>query len=136
MSDRKTRTCCVCYRKYQFCPVCNPEDREKPTFYFAYCSENCRDIYKTTSDYEDGRISANTAKKKLDKLDLSMIENFGESYINTISKINENITKTSDVKKDNEIDEVISDSEETKNEEVIKKIYKPQKKVKNDGSIE
>lgn len=135
MSKRNDRTCCVCYKNYQFCPVCRPEDREKPTFYFAYCSENCRNIYTVTSAYEDGKISADAAKEELDKLDLSRIENFGESYKNTIAKINENTTDVEPVEQViDEIGEIIND---TKNEEISKKIYKPRnKKVKNDGNIE
>ena len=79
MNKRGVRTCCVCHKEYSFC-LCNPEDRNKPTWYFAYCSENCKDIYTVTSDYEDKKISADYAKKQLDKLDLSQIANFGESY--------------------------------------------------------
>ena len=91
MTKKGLRTCCVCHQEHMYCPVCNPEDRNKPTWYFAYCSENCKDIYAATSDYENGNISADDAKKQLDKLDLSQIANFGESYQKAIMKINENI---------------------------------------------
>ena len=104
MTKKGLRTCCVCHQEHMYCPVCNPEDRNKPTWYFAYCSENCKDIYAATSDYENGNISADDAKKQLDKLDLSHIANFGESYQKAIMKINENITlpKNDDVIKENE----------------------------------
>ena len=135
MNKRGLRTCCVCHKEYSFC-LCNPEDRNKPTWYFAYCSENCKDIYAATSDYENGNISADDAKKQLDKLDLSQIANFGESYQKAIMKINENITpveKVEDVIKEDE--SVISDE----NTDIsTNKYYRKSKvkKVKGDGDIE
>ena len=135
MNKRGLRTCCVCRREHFFCPQCRPEDRNKPTWYFAYCSENCKDIYAATSDYENGNISADDAKKQLDKLDLSQIANFGESYQKAIMKINENITqveKVEDVIKEDE--SVISDE----NTDIPTKYYRKSKvkKVKDDGDIE
>ena len=135
MTKKGLRTCCVCHKEYSFC-LCNPEDRNKPTWYFAYCSENCKDIYAATSDYENGNISADDAKKQLDKLDLSQIANFGESYQKAIMKINENITpveKVEDVIKEDE--SVISDE----NTDIsTNKYYRKSKvkKVKGDGDIE
>ena len=136
MNKRGLRTCCVCRKEHLFCPQCRPEDRNKPTWYFAYCSENCKDIYAATSDYENGNISADDAKKQLDKLDLSQIANFGESYQKSIMKINENITpveKVEDVIKEDE--SVISDE----NTDIsTNKYYRKSKvkKVKDDGDIE
>ena len=135
MNKRGVRTCCVCHKEYSFC-LCNPEDRNKPTWYFAYCSENCKDIYAATSDYENGNISADDAKKQLDKLDLSQIANFGESYQKAIMKINENITpveKVEDVIKEDE--SVISDENTDLS---TNKYYRKSKvkKVKDDGDIE
>ena len=136
MNKRGLRTCCVCRKEHLFCPQCRPEDRNKPTWYFAYCSENCKDIYAATSDYENGNISADDAKKQLDKLDLSQIANFGESYQKAIMKINENVTpvkNTDDVIKEDE--SVISDE----NTDIsTNKYYRKSKvkKVKDDGDIE
>ena len=135
MTKKGLRTCCVCHQEHMYCPVCNPEDRNKPTWYFAYCSENCKNIYTVTSDYEDKKISADDAKAQLDKLDLSHIANFGESYQKAIMKINENITlpKNDDVIKENETASL------NKNEDVsTDKYYRRSrvKKVKNDGDIE
>ena len=136
MNKRGLRTCCVCRKEHLFCPQCRPEDRNKATWYFAYCSENCKDIYAATSDYENGNISADDAKKQLDKLDLSQIANFGESYQKAIMKINENITqveKVEDVIKEDE--SVISDE----NTDIsTNKYYRKSKvkKVKDDGDIE
>ena len=136
MNKRGLRTCCVCRKEHLFCPQCRPEDRNKPTWYFAYCSENCKDIYAATSDYENGNISADDAKKQLDKLDLSQIANFGESYQKAIMKINENITPVEKVV------EVIKENESATSDESTdiptNKYYRKSKvkKVKGDGDIE
>lgn len=135
MTKKGLRTCCVCHQEHMYCPVCNPEDRNKPTWYFAYCSENCKDIYTATSDYENGNISADEAKTQLDKLDLSHIANFGESYQKVIMKINENVTpvkNTDDVVEGNK--SVISDE----STDIPTKYYRKSKvkKVKDDGDIE
>lgn len=86
MAERKERTCCVCRDKYKFCNLCG-EDRDKPLWYFTFCSENCHDIYKITSEFENGNISDLDAKEQLKKIDLSKKENFGESYQKSIKKI-------------------------------------------------
>lgn len=135
MNKRGLRTCCVCRKEHLFCPQCRPEDRNKPTWYFAYCSENCKDIYTATFDYENGNISADEAKTQLDKLDLSHITNFGESYQKAIMKINENATQvenTDDVVEGNK--SVISDE----STDIQTKYYRKSKvkKVKDDGDIE
>ena len=136
MNKRGLRTCCVCKREHLFCPQCRPEDRNKPTWYFAYCSENCKDIYAATSDYENGNISADDAKKQLDKLDLSQIANFGESYQKAIMKINENITQVEKVEEVIKEDESVISDENT--DISTNKYYRKSKvkKVKDDGDIE
>ena len=87
MAKKELRTCMLCGKTYSFCPVCNPEDRLKPTWYFCYCSDNCHDIDSIASAYEDGRITDTEAKAKLEKLDLNEKDNFGESYQKSIDSI-------------------------------------------------
>ncbi len=96
--NTKLRTCSTCGKKYEFCPHC-PSDANKPLWLFAWCSENCKDIYDITSKFEDGRLTAIEAKKELDKLDLSNSENFGQSYKLTIEKIDVELNSTSAVGK-------------------------------------
>lgn len=86
----KEKICAVCYKPYEYCPVCG-KDKDKPTWMFTFCSENCHDIYLTTSSYANHKLTANKAKNKLDKLDLSGLNNFGGSYQNIIADINENV---------------------------------------------
>ena len=106
MTKKGLRTCCVCHQEHMYCPVCNPEDRLKPTWYFCYCSDNCHDIDSIASAYEDGRISDTEAKEKLEKLDLSRKEYFGESYKNSIASIMK--AKAQVIKKENKKTEVKS----------------------------
>lgn len=94
----KERICSVCKRTYKYCPLCK-DDAKKPTWYFAYCSENCKDIYNVTSAFEDGRMTDIEAKEKLEKLDLSRKEYFGESYKNSIASIMK--AKAQVIKKEN-----------------------------------
>lgn len=120
MSKRDIRTCVLCKQNYSYCPVCNPEDRLKPTWYFCYCSDNCHDIDSIASAYEDGRITDIEAKAKLEKLDLSRKEYFGESYKNSIASIMK--AKAQVIKKENKQSEVKSDKKDivTKGENVAK----------------
>lgn len=120
MRKRDIRTCVLCKQNYSYCPVCNPEDRLKPTWYFCYCSDNCHDIDDIASAYEDGRITDTEAKAKLEKLDLSRKEYFGESYKNSIVSIMK--AKPQVIKKENKQSEVKSDKKDivTKGEENAK----------------
>lgn len=99
MSKKELRTCVLCGKTYSFCPVCNPEDRLKPTWYFCWCSDNCHEIDEVTSAFEDGRMTDIEAKAKLEKLDLSRKEYFGESYKNSIAYIMK--AKAQVIKKEN-----------------------------------
>lgn len=87
----KEKICAVCYKSYEYCPVCG-KDKDKPTWMFTFCSENCHDIYLITSSYANHKLTANKAKNKLDKLDLSGLNDFGGSYQNVIADINANVT--------------------------------------------
>lgn len=97
----KERMCSVCKCNYKYCPSCK-DDSKKPTWLFAFCSENCRNIYNITSAFEDKQLVDIEAKKKLEKLDLSRKEYFGTSYKNSIASIMK--AKTQIVKKENKTD--------------------------------
>lgn len=134
MSRKQTRTCCVCHNDYDFCPICNPEDRVKPSWYFAYCSENCKDVYKVTSDYENGKIKADEAKLELNKLNLTNLKTFGESYQNTVTKINKEVLSSRKEKNKESTEKAIKNEETV---ELNKDYKKPRiKKVSNVGEVE
>lgn len=73
-------------KEYEYCNKCK-EDMNKPLWYFTFCSENCHNIYDITSKFEDKQIDVAEAEKQLEKLDLSNLGSFGNSYKNSISKI-------------------------------------------------
>lgn len=137
--ERKLRYCAVCGTGYKFCPKCN-EDKDKPLYHYTFCSKNCKDIYSVISDYRDGELSCDEANKLLSSLDLSKINNFGESYkksleeiYNLIAKKNENFAE------DNSISDcIIEDLGITKNQTKIcetennEKVLKRSKRAKND----
>lgn len=100
MKDKKSRICCVCHNEYTYCPRCN-EDKSKPTWYFSFCSENCKEIYQTTSQFENGIISKEDALSKLSELDISGLKNFGNSYKDSIYKIQKEELSESKTKKRN-----------------------------------
>lgn len=137
--ERKLRTCAVCRTSYRYCPKCK-EDENKETWYFTFCSENCKDIYNITSDFEDNHVLANEAKKKLENLNLSKLDNFGASYKSSIGKIMDSIIEEEnyivETKQNVEEIEVIDEIKETEeikcNIEKEKSIRKPKnKKVRN-----
>ena len=134
--NNKMRTCSVCKTPYSYCPHCG-EDKLKPTWYFSFCGENCKDIYDVTAKYENGQIDANGAKVKLDKLDLSKLDKFGASYKASIEKINsativvevvETIIETNDEEIVETVEEPIA-VETVEEEKVIKKSKRAKKNV-------
>lgn len=134
--NNKMRTCSVCKTPYSYCPHCG-EDKLKPTWYFSFCGENCKDIYDVTAKYENGQIDANGAKVKLDKLDLSKLDKFGASYKASIEKINSativvEVVETIVETNDEEIVETVEEPvvvETVEEEKVIKKSKRAKKNV-------
>lgn len=111
------KICATCRSEYDFCPKCN-KDKDKPLWYFTFCSQNCHDIYETTSNFENGKINANDAKLQLDNLNLSKLDNFGESYKKSINKIiNSASIKESVVTED----VVVEETEINAGEQVVEK---------------
>lgn len=115
--ERKLRTCAVCRISYKFCNKCR-EDAGKPLWFFTFCSSNCHDIYDITSKFENNQFDANIAKSELDKLDLSKLNNFGESYKKSIDKIMNSVSATTNT---NDIVDIVVLDENTE--------------VKNDAEI-
>ena len=102
------KICATCRSEYDFCPKCN-KDKDKPLWYFTFCSQNCHDIYETTSSFENGKIDADEAKLKLDNLNLSKLDNFGESYKKSIDKIMSSVS----IKEDTFIEDIVVTGEKT-----------------------
>lgn len=133
--NKKMRICSVCRCNYQFCPHCN-EDRDKELWHFAFCSSNCKMIYDITSKYENGQILASESKMELDKLDLSKLDKFGESYKTSIEKINSAAIVNEVVEKKTNEENIKTTDEEIINitkeisETLPKNVYKKSNRVK------
>lgn len=121
---KREKICAVCKRPYKYCPSC-AQDKEKPTWYFTFCSSTCKDIYEATSSYANGKLSANEAKKILDKLDLSKIVE-GTSYDSSVKSINDEVKKNKTV----DISTKKEDKEVTKKSVAPAKNFKKPKEVK------
>ena len=63
------RKCICCGEKYQYCPSCG-NDRLKPTWYSSFCSETCKDLWKTLSEYSMEFINKSEAIELIDALPL------------------------------------------------------------------
>lgn len=107
--ERKLRRCSVCGNEYRFCNRC-PEDKDKPNWYFAFCSENCKNIYDITSKFENGQISEFEAKEQLEKSDLSKLSDFGTSYKASVDRIMKAVSIPIDRQN---VDKAISENTET-----------------------
>lgn len=140
------KICATCHSEYDFCPKCN-KDKDKPLWYFTFCSQNCHDIYETTSSFENGNINADEAKMKLDNLNLSKLDNFGESYKKSIDKIMSSISDKEDVFVENIVTEekaeinfdeqVVIEENNDVTEEVIKeKVFKKSRNTRTKDDVE
>ena len=92
---KTNRKCIICGKDYYYCNVCNPEDANKPTWYFIFDDQNCHDIYEICTQYRDGEIDAKTAYEKISRLDISNIKDF---YDSTRIQIEEILSKGKEVK--------------------------------------
>ena len=130
------KICATCRSNYDFCPKCN-RDKDKPLWYFTFCSQNCHDIYEITSSFENGKIDADEAKLKLDNLNLSKLDNFGESYKKSIDKIMSSVSiKESVITEDvaveeteiNAVEQVVEKENNDVTEEVVEeKVFRKSK---------
>ena len=76
------RSCYLCGTKYEFCD-CN----RQPAYMATFCSENCKDIFKSLCSFGSGMISAEECKKLLECCDLSKQDSYKESTRDTMAKV-------------------------------------------------
>ena len=139
------KICATCRSNYDFCPKCN-KDKDKPLWYFTFCSQNCHDIYEITSSFENGKIDADEAKLKLDNLNLSKLDNFGESYKKSIDKIMSSVSiKESVITEDvvaekteiNAVEQVVEKENNDMTEEVVEeKVFRKSRNKRTKIDVE
>ena len=62
----KPRICVCCGKEYTYCPHCK-EDKEKPTWMFAYDTLECKEIFDALSHYNTNRLTKEEAKDIISK---------------------------------------------------------------------
>lgn len=72
--SKANRTCKVCGKRYYYCPSC-PDDT-RPSWYCMFHDENCKNIFQILTDSFLNKIPKYTAKKQLEKCNLSNISSF------------------------------------------------------------
>lgn len=78
MASKKNRTCCVCGKKYEFCPACK-RTLNDDMWKMSFDSENCRDIYQACARFKMGHITAQETKDILIQCDISDFDSFTDS---------------------------------------------------------
>ena len=81
----KERICLVCGRSYQYCGHCQG-NKKIETWRNNYCSEDCRKIFNTCSNFEGRAISGEDAYKILIETNVNL-ENVSSSVKNSVDKI-------------------------------------------------
>lgn len=93
------RTCLACGKKYEYCGSC-PTSVNLPVWKNIFDTENCKIIFENTSDFIQGVISKDVARKRISKCDFSI-------------KYKDNIQKhINDIMAEPKIDTVIEGAED------------------------
>ena len=98
--EKNNKKCIICGTVYSYCPVCG-EDKNKPSWYMIFDSDNCNNIYDIVTGYRDAKYTIKEANELLKNCDLSKIdsEDFNETtrkQIKEILEINEIDSKAVD----------------------------------------
>ena len=80
------KTCITCGKTYKYCPSCGT-DRDKPMWMNIYCSDNCRILFNTATNYFGGDITKEQAKEIVDKADLSKIDRIRPDIVKMIKEV-------------------------------------------------
>ena len=80
------RKCAICGKMYSYCPGCG-EDKDKPAWMTTFDSNNCRMIYKITSNYIGKAITIDQAREQLKEYDLTRTDKYNEVIAGRIDEI-------------------------------------------------
>lgn len=94
MVKKDNKKCILCGKTYTYCSRCEEFDH-LPRWMEIYCSDNCRTIFNTLTEYNAKNITAEEATKRLEKCDMSDIDKYHEVNQKMVAEIQE---KTVDVK--------------------------------------
>lgn len=113
---KSKRSCYLCGTTYEYCDC----DRQ-PTYMATFCSENCKDIFKSLCSYGTGLISAEDCKELLDCCDLSNKDSYKESVQNSINKLYASVIKEPEVIEE-PIEIIVEENVEEPIEEVVNNV--------------
>lgn len=130
---KKNKQCIICNATYSYCPTCG-SDKNKPSWYSLFESDNCHTLYGICTDFRDKKITVTEAKKKLATCDISKLNEFNDGFKNIIEDIlnanEEEVKETVEVSEDSKVIEDIKvetvEVQEEKNESTLseKKTFK------------
>lgn len=83
---KKNKTCIVCSKKYAYCNNCE-EHRNLEYWHAIYCSNNCKKLFETASDYWAGAITKEEAKEQFSKCDLSYKKDLHKKIAEAIDSV-------------------------------------------------
>ena len=136
------RKCIVDLKDYRYCNNCN-EFNPTETWRFLFCCENCKDIYHTVEDYNAGKITADEAKDRFEKYDLSGLDHFQKFVKRDIEGIFEAATKEIPVSEvemseavNSENTSIVSEPEENRTTTIIKSRNRKRKPVVTEEKID
>ena len=120
MANRK---CMCCNYEYDYCPNCG-SGRLDPAWRSAFCSETCKDLWRTLSSLSMNFITKLDAKSIISKLDLKPIESYASCVQKGYAEVmtEEKKSKRGQRAEINVIDEVI-DIEPTVVESVVEESH-------------
>lgn len=100
------RKCVICGTIYEYCPNCSA-DNDKPAWMASFHDENCKQIYRITSNYIGKAISKEEAKQQLQTCDLTQKDHFAPVILERINEIfqtefEEQVKEVSEEKHDEE----------------------------------
>lgn len=94
MVKKDNKKCILCGKTYTYCSRCEEFDH-LPRWMEIYCSDNCRIIFNTLTEYNAKNITVKEAAKRLEKCDMSDAGKYHEVNQKMITEIQE---KTTDIK--------------------------------------
>ena len=67
MANRK---CIACGAEYSYCPNCSGPDRHAPYWKSQFCSEDCKTIWDTCTQFNFGKVTKAEAKSILSQISI------------------------------------------------------------------
>lgn len=109
---KTNRVCKTCGKQYYYCSNCN-KSLSSPQWMLMWDTENCKNIFEIVSNYVQGVISKDVARKQLEKCDLKNRYSFNDNIRKAVDEIlakesvrEKEVEKTPETKETKEVKEV------------------------------